>query len=530
MVTRCLRSILVTLSVCAVLLAAACEKVPLLAPTGSTITLSASTNSLSANGSTTIIAQVLEAAGTPPHSGTHVTFTTSLGRVDPSEAETDANGRAVATFIANGLNGMATITAISGGATTGSDGAVKIAVGTAAVAGVAVSANPQSVPASGGSSTISARILDINGNFLVGSPVTFTTTAGTLSTTIVTTDSSGIAATTLTTNQQATVTATVGVSSSGTGSGGTGTGGTGGTGTGGTGSSGSTSASSGSTTVNVTNGPTISITPPATVTKGTPASFTITTAVGATNGAPIRSVTINWGDGGGTRDLGAITGASSQSHQYNQDGPFTISATVTDTAGSTASTSTSIDVLPAPQPTVAIGVPATVTANVPASFTFTTAASSSNAAIRTLAVNWGDGQSDSFGASAGASTQSHTYETAGRYVISATVTDANGSSGNASSSINVIASTPPAITLTPSASTVNVGTPVTFSITATPLNGLTIRSITIDYGDGNIDSLGTASPQSVQHSYTSAGAKQVTVTVVDSNNQVGTTQRTIIVN
>jgi PKD repeat protein len=523
MVTRCLRSVLLTLSLCAVVLAVACEKVPLLAPTGSTITLSASTNSLSANGSTTLIAQVLEAAGTPPHSGTHVTFTTSLGRVDPSEVETDANGRAVATFIANGLNGMATITAISGGATTGTDGAVKIAVGTAAVAGVAVSANPQSVPASGGSSTITARILDINGNFLVGSPVTFTTTAGNLSSTIVTTDGSGIATTTLTTNQQATVTATVGVSS-------TGTGGSGGTGSGGTGSNGSTSASSGSTTVNVTNGPTISIAPPATVTKGTPASFTITTAVGATNGAPIRSVTINWGDGGGTRELGAITGASSQSHQYNQDGPFTISATVTDTAGSTASTSTSIDVLPAPQPTVAIGVPSTVTATVPASFTYTTEDSSSNAAIRTLAVNWGDGQSDSFGASAGASAQSHTYETAGRYVISATVTDANGSSGNASSSINVIASTPPAITLSPSASTVNVGTPVTFSITATPLNGLTIRSITIDYGDGNIDALGTASPQSVQHSYTSAGAKQVTVTVVDSNNQVGTTQRTIIVN
>lgn len=49
----------------------ACEKVPLLAPSGSTITLTAATNALSANGTVTLIAQVLEAAGTPPHSGTH---------------------------------------------------------------------------------------------------------------------------------------------------------------------------------------------------------------------------------------------------------------------------------------------------------------------------------------------------------------------------------------------------------------------------------------------------------------------------
>src|ERR1700758_2741913 len=72
-----------------------CQRVPLLAPSGSTITLTASTNVLPINGTTAIIAQVIEAAGTPPHSGTHVTFTTSLGAVQPSDAETDAGGRAV---------------------------------------------------------------------------------------------------------------------------------------------------------------------------------------------------------------------------------------------------------------------------------------------------------------------------------------------------------------------------------------------------------------------------------------------------
>src|SRR6266550_1633040 len=100
----------------ALALTAACQRVPLLAPSGSSITLTASTTALSANGTTPIIAQVIEAAGTPPHSGTHVTFTTTLGRIEPSEASTDINGRVTATFIAGGSNGTATISALSGGA------------------------------------------------------------------------------------------------------------------------------------------------------------------------------------------------------------------------------------------------------------------------------------------------------------------------------------------------------------------------------------------------------------------------------
>src|SRR5687768_3868943 len=82
------------------LFAVACQRVPLLAPTGSTITLTTATSALSANGTTEIIAQVLEAAGTPPHTGTHIIFTTTLGRVEPSDATTDINGRAVVTYIA----------------------------------------------------------------------------------------------------------------------------------------------------------------------------------------------------------------------------------------------------------------------------------------------------------------------------------------------------------------------------------------------------------------------------------------------
>ena len=166
----------------------ACEKVPLQAPTGSTIIITASTNVLPVDATTEIIAQVLEAAGTPPHSGTLVTFTTTLGTMLPAQAETDVGGRVVVRFVSGAASGSAVITATSGGATTGTNGAVKIAVGTAAVGRVSVNATPAMVSANGGSTTVVATVFDINGNTLRSAPVSFTTTAGTLSSSLVSTD------------------------------------------------------------------------------------------------------------------------------------------------------------------------------------------------------------------------------------------------------------------------------------------------------------------------------------------------------
>src|SRR5262245_15745847 len=100
------------------LVAAACEDVPLLAPTGSTITLTASANVLPVNGRAAIVAQVIAAAGTPPHSGTLSSLTTTLGSIEPAEARTDPNGRVNVRFNAGAINGTAVINATSGGATT----------------------------------------------------------------------------------------------------------------------------------------------------------------------------------------------------------------------------------------------------------------------------------------------------------------------------------------------------------------------------------------------------------------------------
>ena len=102
------RLVLALLAAGSLLLSAACQKVPLLAPTGSSIALTATATTLPLNGTTDIIAQVLESGGTPPQNGTLVTFTTSLGSIEPSEART-SGGRVIVKFLAGSTSGEASI-------------------------------------------------------------------------------------------------------------------------------------------------------------------------------------------------------------------------------------------------------------------------------------------------------------------------------------------------------------------------------------------------------------------------------------
>src|SRR5688572_14162287 len=76
------------LLVIAAVVTGACDKAQLLAPTQSTITVSAPTRVLPSGGSTEVTAFVMEQSGTPVHNGTTVRFTSTLGRVDPGEAQT----------------------------------------------------------------------------------------------------------------------------------------------------------------------------------------------------------------------------------------------------------------------------------------------------------------------------------------------------------------------------------------------------------------------------------------------------------
>src|SRR5712691_7818346 len=263
------------------LLIAGCQRVPLLAPSGSTITLLASITVLPVNGSTDVVAQVIEASGTPPQHGTRVTFTTTLGTIQPSEADTDISGRVTVKFLAGPASGTATISAISGGASVASANAIKIAIGAAAVGSVRIDANPTVIPATGGTSTITATAFDVNGNLLPLVPVSFTTDAGAVTPAVANTDANGKAQTTLTTTKVAKVTATAGLVST-TGSGTTTT---------------TTSAQTASLPITVNAAPGITVGPPtpASPSVGQSVTFALTYTADP-SGSPIQSVTVDFGD------------------------------------------------------------------------------------------------------------------------------------------------------------------------------------------------------------------------------------------
>jgi hypothetical protein len=209
------------------LAATSCDRVPLFAPTNSTVSLTAANVVLPTGGSTEVTAFVAEPSGTPVHDGTHVRFTANLGRVDPDLVRT-GNGYATSTFFAGSESGVALVRATSGaagGAAGSGEGAVasnmvRVTIGAAAVESVLLAANPGSVPAIGGTVSLLASVVSAGGQGLRNIIVTFSTSEGQLSSPSVPTDDNGQARTNLSlsrtpnASQTATVTASAGAKTS----------------------------------------------------------------------------------------------------------------------------------------------------------------------------------------------------------------------------------------------------------------------------------------------------------------------------
>lgn len=394
-----------------VVVASACDQVPLTSPTGSTISLSIDKNIVPVNGQATITAVVTESSGTAVHNGTMVTFQPTLGRVDPPEAQT-VNGRAVATYIAPSLSGTATINAYSGSASTGSgnasSGGVQVRVGSAAVGSVALTVAPATVPQNGGTVTLSALVLDSAGNALPGVAVLFSTDQGTLSSSTVFSDGNGNAATTLTTNRVTKVAATVG-------------------------------AQKGEFTINVVTAPTLTIDgpTPASPLVGSAVAFTLTPSTSATS-VPIQSVLVEYGDGR-TQQLGAITGPVGLTHTYSRAGGYTVTATATDINGQRGVSSKAIVVGEATLPTVGLSAtPNPVPTANNGLTTMTVTATAGSAPLRSVVVRLADGTVIYSGTGGGTfAYQFGTFPGGRTYTVTATATDTLGNVGTGSTVVVV---------------------------------------------------------------------------------------------
>jgi hypothetical protein len=278
-------------------------------------------------------------------------------------------------------------------------------------------------------------VVDINGNVLSATPVSFTTTAGTLSATLVATDTNGNASTTLTTGLQAVVTATVGAQGATPGTG-TGTPGTGTPGTG-TGTTNPTGQASGQVTVTVAAAPTVVITPPTTPPSvGLPATFTFAVTV-AQGGSAVRDVTVNWGDGD-TQSLGAITGTQPVAHVYGAAGTYLIRAAVTDASGNLTTVSTAVSVVPVPRPTIII-TPTPQSAPGGSNISFQIRIDvPAGIAVQSAVIDFGDGFSQSLGGASGIVTVTHPYPAGVRtYTVIVTVTDSSGQTTSGTTTVSI---------------------------------------------------------------------------------------------
>lgn len=372
---------------------ASCDKVPLLAPTGTVINLTSTSEFAALNSSVDLIAVLIEngtassgtgtgtaatsssssAAGTPVQNGTVVSFTSTIGRVEPAEAKT-SNGRVNVKLVTTGESGKATITAFSGGAKS----TIQVTIGAAAVKTITVSASPSNLSSSGGTTTVSARVEDSNGNGLVAVPVTFTTTKGTLGSPSATTNSAGVATTTLTTTAAADVTAAVGSVNS-------------------------------KVTIGVATRATISVTGPAsTVSVSSPAAFTVNTGTSVA----VTNVTINYGDGS-SKSLGAVSGSQAVTHFYSSTGIFDVTVTATDPDGVVTSAGTQVAIVG-----LNVAISANPTTGVhPAAITFTATVTPNTASIERYEWDFGDGTSTS----SSSSTQNHVFVVANTYTVRVTV-------------------------------------------------------------------------------------------------------------
>jgi Bacterial Ig-like domain (group 1)/PKD domain len=411
-----------------------CDKLPLLAPQGTVITLFANNTVLPLNGSVDITAIAIEAGagapttpttptpttpptpgtpttpttpaptpgtpgtGTPVHNGTVITFTTTVGRIEPTEARTH-NGQATVRLISSGQSGIARIVAFSGGARSTE---LMINVGTAAVERVLLRADSQSLPATGGSTRLIARVEDVGGGVLSGVPVTFTTTAGRLDPTSANTDANGEAVSTLTTSLEANVTATAG----------------------------SKTSTPSPLTIRINPRAAITITPPTTPpTVGQPATFTI----GVAAAALVTNVRVNWGDGTSI-SLGALSANATVQHTYRDSGTFTATATATTALGDQEAVSTEVTVLPAQPPGVTISASdSTPDCNQLVIFTATVTGAIST--VTNFAWEFEDGSPGSV--PNGGSQQDTRFTVTGTKVIRVTVTQSTGPIGQGATSVVV---------------------------------------------------------------------------------------------
>lgn len=413
------------------LLPLACKQVDMVAPTGSTLSMTASPLAVATSGRSTLtVTGTRPGSGAPLPDGTVIRFTVTdktgtttsalhassstgnIGTVSPNPVET-RDGVATAYFYAGQQSGTALITANSGGATGGPGGTggtntaagVQIVIGQARATTVILTANPASLPPFGGSTVLTAWVTDANGNSLQGIDVRFSTDNGTLRSGghVIKTKANGVANDVLTTTLDANVTAT-------------------------------TANNVKSETLLIKVGPgtgaqcAFNFSPASPVAPNQRVTFV--DASTSTGNVRIINSLWNFGDGATATGLSAT-------HSYPNTGTYTVVHTITDSLGFTTNCTQTIEVAVTGGPQCSYEFsPQSPVANQTVNFTSTSIPGTSGAPIVSWHWTFGDGSS------ASGERVRHAYRLAGSYSVVLTVTDSLGLTSNCFESVNVTTAEP----------------------------------------------------------------------------------------
>ena len=172
-----------------------CDKATPVAPTGTTLTISASPTKIGLNGSSTITVVGRKPDGNPLNPGTEIRLSSDRGTLTPSVAEVDSGGRATATLRADGRSGAAKVTAAVADATA--EISVQIGESAETKPSVLVSVTPSTISLNG-TATVTVIARNADGTPVArGERVILTTTLGNLENSQPVIQGNGTATTTL---------------------------------------------------------------------------------------------------------------------------------------------------------------------------------------------------------------------------------------------------------------------------------------------------------------------------------------------
>lgn len=239
--------------------------------------------------------------------------------------------------------------------------------------------------------------------------------------------------------------------------------------------------------------------------------------------ADTHTALVAWGDG--TTSIGTVVesngyGTVTASHAYGDQGPFTITLTVTDDDGASGSLG-AIAAVANVAPTVLTASSENGTEGQLLAFTgtfFDPGVGKTHTAL----IAWGDGTT-SVGTVVetngwGTVTGSHTYAEEGTYTITLTVTDNHGASGSLGATAAIANATP--VVVTASSLSGNEGQSLAFAGTFSDAGTADTHTAVIHWGDGTTSN-GTVSESNGQgtvtatHTYADNGSYTITLTVTD---------------